>query len=136
MVFESILSPVFLVRNINVIALIIAGFILVIFDDFVNRTAFRFADNVRANTESGIREFGRKKDLRILQGGASFFSKSVATAIILLYCYFGTTVLAYYVFAPILSSLREVILPTLIVVFLIMSYIVNEKRVRERLMKA
>jgi len=60
----------------------------------------------------------------------------VATAIILLYCYFGTTVLAYYVFAPILSSLREVILPTLIVVFLIMSYIVNEKRVRERLMKA
>lgn len=136
MVLESVLAPAFLVRNINVIALIIAGFILVIFDDAVSRTAFRFADNIRNSTESGIREFGKRKGYRAIEGGASFLSKSIATAIILLYCYFGTTVLAYYVFAPILNSLRNIILIAVIVVFLLISYVVNEKRVRERLMRS
>ncbi|MDP1695410.1 MAG: hypothetical protein Q8L29_00680 [archaeon] len=136
MVLESILSPQFLVRNINVISLIIAGFILVIFDEFATRIAFRITDNLRNSTESGIKEFGKKRNSKVIQGGATFLSKSIATTIILIYCYFGTTILAYYIFAPILTSLREFLLIVIIMIFLVISYIVNEKRVRERLMRA
>lgn len=133
MALESVLSPPFLVRNINVIALIIAGFVLVIFDEITTRAAFSFADSIRVSTQRKISRIGRKKNSRTIRVGSSFFSNSLSTAIILLYCYFGTTVLAYYVFAPILSSLRDIILIIVVIAFMLISYVINDKDVRERL---
>ena len=136
MALDNILAPQFLINNIGVISLIIAGFLLVIFDDFTNRTAFRFADNVKASTESALREYGTKRKSKFMEFVGKFLAEAMATAIILLYCYFATTVLANYVFNPILLSLRNIILPVLLGVFLVISYIINEKSVREKLMRA
>ena len=130
MAFESILAPQFLIRNIGVISLIIAGFILVIFDDFANKTAFAFADSLRIKTARKISEYRRSGLMGVM---SKYLSEGIATSVILLYVYFGTTVLANYVFAPILLSLKNIILPVLAVVFLIISYIVNVRSVRDRL---
>lgn len=123
----SFLSPAFLVNNIGVISLIIAGFLLIIFDNIVTRSAFKMADAIKESAHRNMRALG---DLF-----AKIGSEAVATIIILLYAYFGTTVLAVYVFSPILFRLREYLLIWIILIFFVISWIVNNKGVRRMLME-
>jgi hypothetical protein len=130
----AILSPKFLVENIRIISLIIAGFFLVMFDNLVTEYAFRLADTIREGSARSVREFGKKTNFKKIETfGAKYFSEALATAIILLYCYFGTTVLADYIFTPILLKVQNIILIIVIAFFILISYVVNTKSVRQRL---
>lgn len=124
----SFLAPVFLLNNIGVISLIIAGFLLIIFDNIVTRSAFKMADAIKESAHRNMKTFGDSL--------ARFASESAATVIILIYAYFGTTVLAEYVFSPILFKLREYLLIWIIIIFLLISWVVNNKGIRHSLMEA
>jgi len=129
-----ILSPKFLVDNVGVISLILAGFVLVVFDNFITRYAFKLADSIKEKTAQNIKEFGQKSNSKRIETlGAKYFSEALATAIILLYCYFGTTVLAEYFFAPILLKMRNVLLLVVIGLFIVISFMVNNRKVRTTL---
>ncbi len=127
-----ILSPKFLVDNIETISLIIAGFLLIMFDSLVTGYALRFADAVKESTATKVREFGKKTNLKKVETfGTKLVSESLAAAVVLVYCYFGVIVLAHHVFAPILESLKSIITLVLVGIFLLISYVVNTKSVRE-----
>ncbi len=119
-----ILSPPFLVNNISVIALVLAGFVLVMFDNFVTEQIFKLADIIREGSAKGLKRFGKT---------ARYLSEFLATFMILFYCYFGTIILARHLFGPILTSLREILLIVIIVLFLLISYTVNTKSIRKLL---
>lgn len=132
-----ILSPKFLVDNIDVISLIIAGFLLIMFDNFVTERAFALADAIRERSARKLREFGQKTNLKKVETyGAKYFSEFLSTFIVLAYCYLGTIILARYVFAPILTSLKDILLIVVIVLFLVISYAVNTKNIRKLLREA
>lgn len=127
----GILDPAFLVSRINTIALILGAIILVIFSDFMNRyVVFPVADLVRARTH--------RKMVKMNKGYpsvAKYLSEGLATAIFVLYCYLGSSVLAEYVFAPILSRMRSFLLIVVIILFLVVSYVINTKTIRNQFMK-
>lgn len=132
-----ILSPKFLVDNIGMISLVLAGFVLIMFDNFITDYAFRIADLIREGTAKSIKKFGQESNSKKIETlGAKYFSEALSTAIILLYCYFGTTVLADYIFAPILYRMRNILLLVLIGLFFFISYTVNTKTIRERIRRA
>ena len=131
----SVLSPAFLINNIDVISLIIAGFLLIIFDNIVTRNAFKLADQIKHGTEQNIRSLGQRGGVQRVDYIAKFTSEFIAAAIILLYAYFGTTVLAEYVFSPILFKLKEYLLIWIIIIFLFISWVVNNKHMRRTLME-
>jgi len=129
-VIDSILSPTFLISGIDLIALLIGATLLVLFSDFVNkRIVFPIAHIARSKTYATVKKRSKSS------GFSKYLSEAVATIIFLLYIYFGTKVLAEYVFVPILVKLQSVILIVVLVLFFLLSYVINNALVRKKFMK-
>jgi len=129
----SFLGPVFLVSKIRVIALILSAIILVIFSDFFNQgVVFPLADSLRSKSHGKIKKISSNKWVNIL---AKYLSEGVAAIIFIGYCYLGSFVLAEYIFIPIFNRLKNVFLIVVIVLYLLVSYVINNKSLRNTLMK-
>jgi hypothetical protein len=123
----SFLGPEFLVRQIGVISLVISAVLLVVFGDFVDRTiVFPIADLVRSKTQSSLKK----------HTFAKYFPEFLATAVFILYCYFGSSFLSEYVFAPILSRLSNILLVVLVILFFALSYLINNLSLRRKILKS
>ena len=133
----TFLAPQFLATRIGIIALITSGAFLIIFSDFVTkRIMLTFADSVKQSTHRRIKGFGKDRNHRGLEKyGSKLLSESLATALFLLYVYFGTTILAEFIVGPILLRLQHIVLITTLIIFFTISYTINTKSIRRRLMK-
>jgi hypothetical protein len=133
MELSFLLAPKFLTDNIDVLALLISGFLLVVFDSFVTKEiALTMTDRVKETAHSKIKSYTYKTKY---SGLSKYFSEWIATSLFLLYVFFGTTVLAEYVFAPILFKFKEVIVLVCIALFLVANYVMNDKELRKEIMK-
>lgn len=123
----TFLSPDILVRNIPTIAIVISAVILVIVSQWMDRkVVFPLADSVK-----------RQANKRIKKGiVTTLFMDGTATTIFLAYCYFTTDVLAKYVFIPVLREMKEFLLVVVVVLFLILSYIINNRDTRRAFLHA
>ncbi|MBW3020288.1 hypothetical protein KY334_03250 [Candidatus Woesearchaeota archaeon] len=129
----SLLGPEFLVAKINIISLIISAIILVLFSDFFNQgVVFPLADLVRSKSNKGIKKIKNTKKVNLF---AKYSSEGLATLIFVIYCYLGTYVLAEYIIAPVLRRTKNILLITLIALFFVLSYVINNKIIRDKLMK-
>jgi len=129
----SFLGPVFLVSKIRVIALILSAIILVVFSDFFNQgVVFPLADSLRSRSHGKIKKISSTRWVNIL---AKYLSEGVAAIIFIGYCYLGSFVLAEYFFIPIFNRMRDIFLLVVIALYLIVSYVINNKNLRDRLMK-
>lgn len=128
----SILGPAFLVNSINLTALIIAVVILVYFGSFVHhKIVLPIADLARKKSQHKIGEIRQvKKRAWIMK----YLPESLATIVFILYCYFGAIILAEYIFAPILYRLRGIIVIAVIALFFVISYGINNIRLRKKFM--
>jgi len=137
MVIEKILSPQFLVDNIDLIALLLAGSLLVIFSDFVTKKiVFGISNSLKSTTHERIKAYGKRKNSkRIEKQGSKYIPEFIATAIFLLYIFFAAKVLAEYIFTPIFFRLKHIILLIAIGLFLLISWTINTKAIRRRLMR-
>lgn len=125
-VITNILAPAFLTSRIEMIAILLGSVLLVIFSNFVNhRIIFPIADFVRDETHSRV--YGK-----INQTFSKYLSESLATIIFLVYCYVGGSLLAEYIFAPILVKAKNFILIIAIILFLLISYSINDLQTRTR----
>jgi len=132
-IIESILSPSFLASNLSTISLIMGAAILVLFSDFVGRKlVFPLADLTRRKAHGGLSKGSYKGQDFISKYG----SEALATLIFILYVYLGASVLAEYVFDPILRNLQHMITIVVIILFLILSWIINTPKLRTKLMKS
>jgi len=133
----GVLNPQFLINNIEIISIITAGAILIIFSDFVTkRIMLTFADKVKGKTHEKIKNYGKERKNKAFEKYISkYISEILATTIFLLYVFLGTKVLAEYVIGPILLRLQHIILIITLVIFFLISYTINTKRVRKKFMK-
>lgn len=116
----SILAPQFLVRNIGTISIILSSVLMVIFSDFINKNiVFKITDSAKKHTHKKL------KKRKIV---AKYVSEGIATIIFILYCYFGTVVVARYIIQPIFIRAQAFLLLVVIGVFLLISFMINEKR--------
>ncbi len=130
---NTILAPSFLTNNIGLISLMLGATILVIFSDFVNKNfVFPFADYIKSKSHTSIK---KSKTHQKAPWSTKILSESLATIIFLLYCYLGASFLAEYIFAPILGNLRQIILLVVIGLFFLISYIINNKTIRNKFIK-
>ncbi|MFH1972156.1 MAG: hypothetical protein ABIJ18_01620 [archaeon] len=121
------LNPTWLIQQIDVIALILAAAILVIFSSFVNKYfVFPVADVVREKAHKNVNK------VKYVNKISKYLSDALATVIFLAYCFIGTTILATYVIAPILRQSSGILLIMLFVAFMLVSYTVNNKQFRKR----
>jgi hypothetical protein len=125
----SILSPVFLVSNINTIGQIISVMILVVFDEAVTgRFILPAVDKIRNIIfEKSKPKF--KKSLRVIP---RYFAEFLATTLFIFYFFAGYWVLSEYAIVPILGRLQHIILIIVIIFFLAISYVFNSKKMRKR----
>ncbi|MFT4325872.1 MAG: hypothetical protein ACMXYK_00015 [Candidatus Woesearchaeota archaeon] len=115
----NILGPQFLIRLIPTISLIIAAVYLVILSDYVNKyIVFPFAHKIKDKT----------KHLHTIPD-------ILATIIFILYCYFGTVIVARYILMPILLGVRHIIVLILLGIFMHVNYIINTPRIRKKLFR-
>lgn len=125
-----IIGPQFLIDNINTIALVMAVMTLVIFDEFVSRRIiFPTADFVKNVIFSKLLEIsGTKKYSKITK----HISEFLATTIFLFYCYLGYAMLGVYIIEPILIKLQNIILIIVIMAFVLVSYVFNNRKLRKK----
>ena len=129
----SILGPAFLVNSISLIALLTGVVLLMIFSDFVNRRmVFPLADMVKERTHRGMKPTHESKWGFLF---SKYFSEGLAAVIFIVYCYFGSSLLAEYIFGPIFSSLREYLLLVVLGLFFTLSYIINSAKLRRKFLK-
>lgn len=129
----SILGPQWVVQYINVFALIMGAVVLVLFSDDVNRRiVFPLANQVKKRTQNKVRNIGKSASWEIT---AKYASECLATLIFVLYCYLGSYVLAEYIFIPVLQRLKEFLIPVLILLFLLISFVINTDKMRKKFMK-
>jgi len=127
-ILSSILGPQFLVNQIGLISVILGGVILAMFSRYINEIiVFPIADSLRDKTGSRINRAFKKSTSR-------YISEAVGTIIFLLFCYFATSVVADYVFTPLLSRARNFLVLILLAVFFLISLAVNNDRFREKFM--
>jgi len=125
-IMADILAPTFLVNNIETIAIIIGAVLLVVFSSFVNKKIiFPIADVVREETHKNVHKLTEHKTF------SDLLSDWLATIIFLLYCYLGASLLARYIFTPILIEAQSVILLIVIVLFLMLSFALHNKKFRK-----
>ena len=116
----AIFGPAFLVSKIHVFAYVTSAVLLVIFSDTINRyVVFPVADLVRDKTKHHLRHH-----VSFSEG----LAKIMGTIIVIAYCYFGSFVLAEYIFKPIFTNARNWLVLILLGIFLLISYIINEER--------
>jgi len=129
----AILGPQFLVTRIDLIALILGATLLVILSDFFNgNVIFPIADYIRITTHGRIE---KTKTHEKAPWMTKILSDSLAAFVFIIYCYLGASVLAEYVFAPIMYKLRNIILLIVIGLFFAISYLINNRNIRGRLLK-
>jgi hypothetical protein len=128
----SLLAPTWLVNQIWIISYILSAVVLVIFSDAINKyVVFPVADFVRDNTHKKIfkSKHNYKKKL------SKIISESLATVIFIIYCYIGSTFLAKHLFHPVLRSFRNVLVLVLIIIFMGISFVINNKTIRNKFMQ-
>lgn len=126
----SILGPQFLISRIEIIAIVLATMVLVVFDDFVSgKLIFPFVDRIKEHTFKKLTTAkGTKEYPKIAKYAAEF----IATILFIIYFYWGYLVLSEFIFTPILTRLSSVILPVLIILFLMISFVFNNKKMRKK----
>lgn len=134
----AVLSPAFLVDNIEIIAFIASVMILVFFDDFVvGRIIFPVADFVKYELAKGIDFIYETKHIASERTWAKllrkYSSEAVATLLVIIYCYLGYEILGIYVIEPILERWKGVITIVILIMFLIVNYLVNDVKMRRHL---
>ncbi len=124
----SILAPDFLVRHIPEISLLLGIVVLVLFIDKIhNKIIFPLTEWAKRETSTRI----KNRNIRHKHTIAKHASEGAAAVIFLAYCYFGEILLADFIFEPILDKLRSIILIVVIVVFFVLSYIINNVKIRK-----
>jgi len=127
-VISSILSPAFLAHRIELIALLIGAAVLVLFEEKVlKHLVFPVADLIKETTHSKLINYRPSEGFRVF---AKYFSEALATIIFLVYCYVGASLLAEYFFEPLLMKMKPFILIPVVLLFLILSYAINNLNMR------
>lgn len=122
-------GPQWLQNEIGLIAMLLSGSLLVYFGSFVHgEIILPLGDWVRKHTHRQVSNMKRVGKF------SNFIANSMATIFFLLYVYFGSIIFAEYIFAPIMSNLRNYILIVVIGLFLIISYAINNLRFRTKFM--
>ncbi len=125
----GILSPSFLVSNINLIGQIMSVMILVIFDDFITgRIILPGVDKLRDIVFQKTKEKIKRKYAII----AKYSSEFLATAIFISYFFLGYWFLSEFIIVPILQRLQNIILVLVIACFLVLSLVFNSKKLRKK----
>jgi len=125
------LAPAFLVNNIPLIGLVISVMILVIFDDFVmNKLVFPFSDFLKTKVFEKTKDVRHFKKRRFIP---KYLSEFIATAIFIIYCYFGCVIFSEYFVVPILARMQNIILIVIITSFVVFSYILNRTSWRRKM---
>jgi len=145
-IIGAILSPAFLTSNIELISLVLAVMVLTIFDDFVmTKIVFPVTDFIREKTAKILGEkvviplaekikekikksIGRRSSFKI----SRFIAEILTTILFILYFYAGYILLAEYIFEPILTRLKDIILILVLVIFILISLVLNRKELRKR----
>lgn len=125
----TILSPSFLVDNIELISFITGVMVLIIFDEFViGRVIFPVADFIKYYLAKGINLIYEKKGIhsKLAKGFKRYSSEAVATLMVIAYCYVGYWIVAKLVIEPILIRWQPAILLVVIVLFFVFSYLINK----------
>jgi len=126
----NILAPSFLVNHIALIGYIMGVMVLVIFDEFVSgKIIFPVTDFIKAKFFEQAMSVEKVKKHRKLVKYASEF---IATIIFIFYCYVGYLILAEYIIIPILTRLQNALLLVIIIVFLLISYVYNSRKLRRK----
>jgi len=124
-ILNYILSPPFLANRIYLIAVIISAIILVMFSNFINK-----------NIVLPVADYFRKKTaqkLSVRRGWIKrYISEAVAAILFIIYCFFGSYFITTYIIAPILTKFRGIILIIIIILFLLISYSINDPMTRKR----
>lgn len=125
----GLLSPSFLVNNIDTIGQIISVMILVLFDDVISgRVIFPAVDKLRDLIfEKSKVKFNKR--WRIIP---KYFAEFLATALFIFYFFAGYWILSEYAIVPILGRLQNIILIIVVIFFLLMSYALNSKKARKK----
>jgi len=132
-IVSSILGPQFLINKIDVIALILGAVLLVILSDYFNKNlVFPISDSVKKKTYENIKKTRVHKKNPLI---SKYLSEGIATIVFIMYCYLGAFIVAEYIFSPILLRLQNYILIAIIFLFFSVSYLINNKAARNRLMK-
>lgn len=128
-IISSILGPQFLVNQIPLISTILGGVLLALFSRYINEgIVFPIGDYLRDRTGSRVHQAFKKKK------ASKYIGESVDTIIFLLFCYFATSVVAQYVFTPLLNGARNFLVAILLVVFFLISVAVNNNSFRDKFM--
>jgi len=129
----SFLGPLWLIVHINTISLILGSIILVIFSGFVNKKIiFPIADYTKVKTQGGLNKGSYKGQTFI----AKYLPDIISTLIFILYVWLGSFILAEYIIAPILTRVRDILVIIMIIIFSIISWVINSKKIRNMLMRA
>ncbi|MFT4312864.1 MAG: hypothetical protein ACMXYA_00485 [Candidatus Woesearchaeota archaeon] len=124
---ETIFSPSFLSQNLYTISLIYSAVILVLFSELVlKHVIFPISFYLKDITFKKRRK--RPTYLKILV-------QTVATIIFILYCYFGSVLLARFIFLPILQEFRSIILVVIILSFIGLTYILHTDKIRKKFLR-
>ncbi len=127
-IIYSILGPAWLKSQIALIALLLSGCFLAYFGGFVHgKIIFPIADTLRQKTEGKLNQTKAAAFSR-------FIARSLAAIIFILYVWLGVFLVAEYFFEPILNRLRNFILIWVILLFLLVSYAINNTSLRRQIM--
>ena len=112
-IVSAILSPAFLVNNIQFIALVAGVIVLVFFEDLIiKKFIFLSADFVKSKISEGVGVLYENNGIR--SGWAKFIkryvSEAFATFLVIFYCYAGSVLLGIYILEPIFQRLKSIIL--------------------------
>ncbi|MCX8158800.1 MAG: hypothetical protein N3D20_00695 [Candidatus Pacearchaeota archaeon] len=132
----NILSPQFLVNNIEIISFVTSVMILVIFDEFIfGKIVFPVADFIKYKLFKGLGVIYEKKEIksRVAKYFQRYFSEAIATILVICYCYFGYYILSEYVLEPVLRRWQAIILLVVIGLFVGMNYLINNKKLRKKI---
>ncbi|MFT7616292.1 MAG: hypothetical protein ACI8Y7_001123 [Candidatus Woesearchaeota archaeon] len=120
----SLLGPAWLTSQLGAIALLTSVTILVIFSTFVNKhIIFPLTDYVKHSSR-------RAAAKKTKTSASHWIAKSLAALVFLIYCYFGSTVLAKYIIGPILGASRNFLVIVIIALFILLAHLLDNKRLR------
>jgi hypothetical protein len=127
--YSTILSPNFLVENMELIGQIISVMILLIFDDFfTSKIAFGWTDALKRFMLEKEKEKFKKRYRFIIKYTFEF----LATILFIAYFFMGYWVLSEYVIVPILQRAQAILLIIIIGFFLLTSWLLNNTKARRK----
>jgi len=130
-IIYAITGPLWLQEQIALISIILSGAFLVYFGSFVHgKIILPIGDWIKDKSHKKIKEVGKKDTTKI----ANITSATISTIFFLIYVYFGGFILAEYIFEPILLRLKNFILIISIILFITVSYAINNIKLRKKIM--